>query len=362
MFRKIIKYTSLLINLFFVLLYVCGLLSSVIPADKFVWFSYLGLIFPFLIVAQIGFVIFWITRKKWLFLISVGVLVASFPAVNRVFTAPFHKNHPITEEKPTVKLLTYNVAIFGGEKEFKNIMNVIEEADADIVCLQEFGCYTSHNLLTQHQIVSAFRKHYPYKHLWYKNQRDNVSWGVATFSKYPIINKAKVEYSSAYNVSIYSDVVIDSDTVRVFNNHLESNKFTMRDVKHYKSLSDDFSREKFWLITEKLSYKLGAAYRVRAHQARAVRASIEESPYPVVVCGDFNDVPQSYAYRTIAKNLDDIETTTSWGYNYTFHANGMFVDIDHVLVSQQKITPLHYSVIRESYSDHYPVLTEWQVK
>ena len=157
-------------------------------------------------------------------------------------------------------------------------------------------------------------------------------------------------------------MVIDSDTVRVFNNHLESNKFTMRDVKHYKSLSDDFSREKFWLITEKLSYKLGAAYRVRAHQARAVRASIEESPYPVVVCGDFNDVPQSYAYRTIAKNLDDIETTTSWGYNYTFHANGMFVDIDHVLVSQQKITPLHYSVIRESYSDHYPVLTEWQVK
>ena len=157
-------------------------------------------------------------------------------------------------------------------------------------------------------------------------------------------------------------MVIYSDTVPVFNNHLGSNKFTMRDVKHYKSLSDDFSREKFWLITEKLSYKLGAAYRVRAHQARAVRASIEESPYPVVVCGDFNDVPQSYAYRTIAKNLDDIETTTSWGYNYTFHANGMFVDIDHVLVSQKAITPLHYSVIREAYSDHYPVLTEWQVK
>ncbi|MCB9071299.1 MAG: endonuclease/exonuclease/phosphatase family protein [Prevotellaceae bacterium] len=362
MFRKIIKYTSLLINLFFVLLYLCGLLSSVIPADKFVWFSYLGLAFPLLILIQIGFIIFWITRKKWLFLISLGVLIISYPAVNRAFTFPFHSKQPIIEGKPVVKLLTYNVAIFGGEKEFKNIMHVIDETDADIVCLQEFGCYMNHNLLTQHQIVSAFRKRYPYRHLWYKNQRDNVSWGVATFSKYPIVHKEKIEYTSDYNVSVYSDIVIDTDTVRIFNNHLESNKFTIRDLKHYKSLSEDFSHKKFWSITEHMSYKLGAAYQVRAQQARAVRDSIAKSPYPVVVCGDFNDVPQSYAYRTISKGLCDIQTSTSWGYNYTFHSNGMFVDIDHVLVSKEAITPLRYSVIHKAYSDHYPVLATWQVK
>lgn len=362
MFRKIVKYTSLLINIFFVLLYVCGLLSSIIPSDKFVWFSYLGLIFPILILIQLGFVLFWIIRKKWLFLISLSLLAISFPAVNRAFTLPFHKSYTLIENKSTVKLLTYNVSIFGGEKEFQHIMNLIEETDADIVCLQEFGFYTSHNLLTEYQILSRLRKHYPYRHLWYKNQNSNVSWGIATFSKYQIIKKKKIDYASAYNVSMYSDIVIGSDTVRVFNNHLESNKFTIHDVKHYRSLSEDFSREKLWLITENMSYKLGAAYRVRAQQARTVSEAITQSPHPVVVCGDFNDVPQSYTYRTIAQGLCDIQFATSWGYNYTFYTNGMLVNIDHVLVNEKYITPLAYNIIHESYSDHYPVITEWQIK
>ena len=128
MFRKIIKYTSLLINLFFVLLYLCGLLASVTPSDKFIWFSYFGLIFPILILIHVGYIIFWLTRKKWLFLISLALLLVSFPAVNRTFTFPFHKNHPVIEDKPTITLLTYNVALFGGEKKFKNIMSVIKEA------------------------------------------------------------------------------------------------------------------------------------------------------------------------------------------------------------------------------------------
>ncbi len=362
MFRKIVKYTSLLTNIFFVLLYLCGLLASVIPSDKFIWFSYLGLVFPILILIHIGFIIFWLTRKKWLFLISLALLLVSFPAVNRTFTFPFHKNHPIIEDKPTVTLLTYNVALFGGEKKFKNIMSMIEETDADIICLQEFGCYKSHNLLTQHQIVSTIRKKYPYSHLWYKNQRSNISWGVATFSKYPIINKEKIEYASNYNVSVYSDIVTGSDTVRVFNNHLESNKFTISDVNRYKSLPKKFSSENLLGITKRLSYKLGTAYRIRARQARTIQAEVKKSPYPVVVCGDFNDVPQSYTYRTIAKGLCDVQIATSWGYNYTFHNNGMLVNIDHVLVSEKSITPLSSSIIRKTYSDHYPLLTEFQVK
>lgn len=362
MFRKIVKYTSLLINLFFVLVYIFALLSAVVPSDKFIWFSYSGLIFPILILIQIGFIIFWLTRKKWLFLISLGLLIVSFPAVNRTFTFPFHKNRPVIKEKPIVKLVTYNVAVFGGEKEYKNIIKLVEEIDADIVCLQEFGFYTNHNLLTEYQILKQLRETYPYRHLWYKNQCGNLSWGVATFSKYPIIKKEKINYSSSYNVSIYSDIVIEQDTVRVFNNHLESNKFTSHDVKHYKSLAERFSGKDLWSVTERFSYKLGSAYRVRAKQARSVKASISESPYPVVVCGDFNDVPQSYAYRTIAKDLCDIKTATSWGYNYTFHDNGMLVTIDHVLVSEKQITPLSYDIIKKKYSDHYPIVTEWQIR
>ncbi len=362
MFRSAIKYLALLINLFFSLMYIFGLLAAVVPSNKFVWFSYFGLFFPLLVLIQLGFGIFWLFRRhKWYCLISFGLLILTLPAVNRVFSVPLRQKTAVAQ-RPTLKLLTYNISIFSGEKKYKEIMRLIEEQDADIVCLQEFGFYNRNSRLNEKDILTRFYIKYPYRHLWYKNQRGDMSWGVATFSKYPIIKKRKVNYASAYNVSIYSDIVINGDTLRLFNNHLESNKFTLGDMKRYKELSDNFNSEKLRSVTEKMSTKLSSAYRVRAKQAQIIAEEIAQSPYPVVACGDFNDVPQSYAYHTIAKNMTDIIIATKWGYHYTFHSNGILVNIDHVLASKNRIIPLSSNIIHIDYSDHYPVLAEFQIK
>lgn len=89
--RKIAKYTVVAINAFFALLYIFGLLAAVVPANKFVWFSYFGLIFPILTVIQICFALFWLCKREWWFLLSLLLLIFSYQSVNQVFSIPLHK-------------------------------------------------------------------------------------------------------------------------------------------------------------------------------------------------------------------------------------------------------------------------------
>jgi len=230
-------------------------------------------------------------------------------------------------------------------------MGFIDSIDADIVCFQEFGYYVHH----KDRLKKAMEKNYPYSHIWYKNQSRNYSWGVATFSKHPVINKKKIEYSSRYNVSIYSDIDIGDDTIRVINNHLESNKFTLADIRQYRTLDNDLSGNNILNTSSLFSRKLGEAYKIRATQAAMVKATIDSSPYKSVVCGDFNDVTESYAYSKIKDGLTDLFTATAWGYRYSFRSNYMLVGIDHILIDHRLI-PLSLTIDRKNYSDHYPLI------
>jgi len=204
-------------------------------------------------------------------------------------------------------------------------------------------------------------KYYPYSHIWYKTQTKKHSWGAATFSKYPIINKQKIDYESVYNISIYSDIVIDNDTIRVINNHLESNKFSLADIKKYIELNEKFSGDELKNISLMFSQKLGAAYKIRAAQAITVRKTIDSSPYKIIVCGDFNDVVESYTYNKIKGRLQDLFTSTGWGYRYSFRTNGMFVGIDHILLDQ-KLVPLSLEIPRKKFSDHFPIIGRIGIK
>lgn len=360
--RKFAKYTVVAANAFFALLYVFGLLAAVVPANKFVWFSYFGLVFPVLAAIQICFVVFWLCKRKWWFLMSFLLLAVSYQSVNQTFSIPQRRNAD-TGNARRITLLTYNVSLFGGEKRFDDIARLVAETDADIVCLQEFGFYHNSRRLNQQKLLDRFDALYHYRHIWYKNQRNRFWWGVATFSKFPIANKKKVEYASAYNVSVYSDIVVgDGDTVRVFNNHLESNKLTSSDLRKYKISAEAFDNGSLKSATETMTNKLGSAYRARAKQANAVAAEIARTPYPAIVCGDFNDVAQSYAYHTLARGMTDAVTATKWGYNYTFHANGLLVGIDHILLDERRFAPISADIMHVDYSDHYPVLATFAIK
>lgn len=340
---------------FFMIMTLAG---TVINPDKLFFSAYFALFFPFTILINIGFVIFWMLSRKWFFLISLALLLFASSEISDVFPIHIGKKEDGIPEK-SFSLLTYNTMGLGKlvkhtEKHPNKVIQYILEQDADIVCLQEYSISDLDEHMTTEDVMRIFAK-YPYKYIRLNSSSKTRHNGIATFSKYPIVSKHFVDYESGFNSSIYTDIKIGKDTIRIVNNHLESNKITEQDKAMPLKLKDKFDTDNLTDITLHFSRKLGVAYRMRANQADAVAKVIKSSPYKVIVCGDFNDVPASYAYTKVKGDLKDAFSETKTGFGFTFEDKFYHFRIDYVLYDANAFTPYDYRMDKVKYSDHYPV-------
>lgn len=255
-----------------------------------------------------------------------------------------------------LSVLTYNTHRMGMFRKtaHNRVIHYIRRTNADIVCLQEVEVYKDNRYLTLPELRDAMRQ-YPYTYYDFKVYNKRRQFGNVVFSKYPLIHKQRVEYDSRSNISSFCDVVVGTDTLRLFVNHLESNRFTRNDFHLPDSLSGDQLRESAHRISE----KLGSARAIRHRQAQAVSDEIAASPHPVIVVGDFNSTPLSYAYWRIRVGtkrwLRDVFLETSWGkLGLTFVKHHMGLRIDYILCSRNLI-PQDCTIDTVDYSDHYPL-------
>ncbi len=358
--RKVLKYTLLAANFLFVVCLFLGVLSTKISPERSIILPYFGLAFPFFVALNICWAVFWLCIRRWWFVVSLAAVIATWSYTNTIFPFAFPKK--ATDEQ-TLSVMSYNVLLFDHGRGFDSIFSVIRAQNPDVVCLQEFGFYRNDKgERLRKRVFDTFAKHYPYRHVWYKNQFKRLEYGVVTFSKYPIAKKQKVNYQSRNNISIFSDIVVGGDTVRVFNNHLESVKFSDNEKHDVVSLnSDELLSQETLLLTESLSRKLGKAFKIRAKQADCVAAAVRQSPYKTIVCGDFNDMPMSYAYHKIKGEQRDLYVATSCGFDYTFHDMAMYLRIDHIFASAA-FTPLSCKIVHTDFSDHDPVVARIGLK
>lgn len=252
-----------------------------------------------------------------------------------------------------ISVLTYNTGRMG---EFKKadrnaVIHNILDINADVVCLQEVEVYKDNNYLTFHDLKKALNT-YPYTYFDFKIYNKRRQYGLAVFSRYPLINKNTIHYASVGNISDYCDMVVGKDTVRLFNNHLESNRLTAGD------LPDSLSKNEFIISAQRINDKMGKARPTRNAQAAIIRQAINDSPYPAIVVGDFNSLPVSYVYNKIRGwDLQDTFLRTSWlRLGNTFMTHHIGVRIDYILVSHS-LTPQRTEVLRLQGSDHYPLLS-----
>ena len=252
-----------------------------------------------------------------------------------------------------ISVLTYNTGRMGEFKKAQHnaVIHNILDINADIVCLQEVEVYKDHQYLTLHELKQAL-KSYPYTYFDFKIYNKRRQYGLAIFSRYPLINKNTIHYASVGNISDYCDVVINDDTIRLFNNHLESNRLTVGD------LPDSISRVEFVASAQRINDKMGKALPTRKTQAATIRQAINDSPYPSIVVGDFNSLPASYVYNKIRGwDLQDAFLSTSWlRLGNTFVRHHIGVRIDYILVSRS-LTPRRTEVLRLQGSDHYPLVS-----
>lgn len=365
--RKILKVILLASNFLVVAVLLLTLLGSVLSPSTVLFPAYFALGFPVTIFLNIAFVVFWIVARKWWFLLSLSVLISSASKVNDVFPIHIGSTKQINtdlsaDSLPSFKLLSYNTMMSGklkkhNKKKVNDVIQYIKDCDADIVCLQEFTVSKNEEYLTEKDVVKALNQ-YPYRHIKYGQYFRNNKTGVATFSKFPIVAKHTIKYYSKYNSSIYTDVDIHGKVVRVVNNHLESNRLTERDKAMPVKLKNNFDTEYLSGLTLHFSRKLGTAYRLRANQADAVAKVIAQSPYKMIVCGDFNDVPGSYAYTKVKGTFVDAYSETGTGFGWTFNERFYRFRIDYVFYDKQAFDVLLFETPKVDFSDHYPVVCQ----
>jgi endonuclease/exonuclease/phosphatase family metal-dependent hydrolase len=352
--KHVFQYFVVTANILAALLLVASAYSDRVPPETSMTFSYLGLIFPFICLLNLLFFIYWLFMRKGVFmLIGLVTLVLCWNPVSSYF--PVHFQTPVPEEN-VIKVLTYNVMSFAytdHTKEKPNkIVQYIAESGADIVCMQEYLVFArGENRLTAKKLDKALSM-YPYSSVV---KQKTLEYGVAVYSKYPIITSRKIKYPSKYNGSAIFSLDVNGKTLTLINNHLESFKLTMEDKGRYSDFVTGAGLETFDGLRGTIQQKLGPAFLIRAKQARVVADEISnnKSDY-LLVCGDFNDTPISYAHRKIQGSLLDAFAETGNGPGTTYNQNYFWFRIDKILHSAN-MEAYNCTVDKVKYSDHYPV-------
>lgn len=351
---RVLRYTVIILNIIAALLLLLSYLALYVNPADFWLFAPLGLLYPLLLAINVVFLLYWLIRWRPLFFLSASVVALGIPVMVVLFR--FRIPSPPFDGPRDITVLSYNVNLFHlyawSEKEptMLAIDSLVREQKADIVCFQEF--YVDEKRFTEEFAKTLFGEN---AHIHYIVDKPNSRYGIATFSRYPIVASGEIHFEGSANASMFTDLLVEEDTIRVYNNHLQSFRFKPRNLSFMRNPNFRKEAEPFVEILD-LSSRMREAIQKRAVQVLQVREHIEKSPYPVIVCGDFNDSPISYTYRHMrGDDLSDAFVTAGDGFGATY--DGLFPSfrIDYILHSKV-FTALDFTVLDCSFSDHFPIV------
>ena len=364
--RSVFISIFLLINIGIIILYLLVCLVPFINTGKFWFVAFPGLAFPLIFFALLCFIIFWAAlRSKW-FWVSLVVMLLGMQQILSVFS--FHLPQSFSKTKPanTLRIFHWNVEGWDDyyenkesreESSYQEMLKLIESENADILCFEEYA--DRKNIDDPNSTVSAIKNiGYPY-YAFAETDADSHynPKGVIIFSKYPIIKADTITYGKHTQAEhlIYVDIKRGEKTFRIFTTHLQSVRFEHKD---YESLSKlKHAKDPGYKHSRTILSKLKKGYEYRYSQAQIVKQQIEESPYPSIITGDFNDVPNSNTYFTIKGKLQDCFLKKGSFIGRTFRFISPTLRIDYILADKSfKVN--QFRVIHVPYSDHYPIETD----
>lgn len=311
-----------------------------IPPDATPWPALGGLAFPISAILLMFGVLTALRRKRWWTL--MGLLAAVLWTLP-LFVATWgcggcEGQGP--EDAPGLKVMSWNVRLFdyydwlrtegapAGQVK-ADIMAAIAGGAPDVLCLQEFmELEDGRRFPVQGPLDVAMGGSAPEHHVVIARSREGRRFGVATWSRWPIVGRSSIAFGTRKNnVCAVTDIDWDGERVRVFNAHFSSLRFEREDYAALEEgVPDAEGRERIW-------GHMRSAYVERVRQVEAVMAEVERSPYPVILCGDFNDTPTSWALARCRASLEDTHDRRWFRLDGTWEGPIPGVRIDHILCS-----------------------------
>lgn len=307
-----------------IVLLLCTLGNAWVPPNILGSLNLLPLVFPYLVLVHIVLTIVWIIKKKK---IAIVFLLSTFIFYNPIRRwINFSPKTENTKSMRDVKILTFNVKY--GEFGWDKVKKYINDQDADIVLIQE------------KDTNRAVRK-------------DMVKYPTVILkTKHRVIRQAELIEDKSRGNSFYADVEINGKIIRIVNVYLEPFRLN-KSMFNFDGLGKE---------SNKLSILLShftPTFKAHEEQIKSIRKVIDLSPYPVILAGDFNSVPNSYEYYSLGKNLEDAYLKVGNGISTSFHDYKIPLRIDYIFTSKD-IIPLSYKIDHSvKLSDHYPVIAEF---
>ena len=327
-------------------------LTPYVSPSTFGSLTIVGIFAPILYLCVAVCMLLWIVMRRWKTAIVVALLL--LPGAFRY--SDFY-NIDITREteqksdRQSFTLMSYNVRGFYDEEQGRRTLNdfvdYFAESDiADIVCFQEF----SNDVSGVERIDSIFNQRY--KRCYMRETVENGNVVLRTYSCYPIINSGDIS-GAGRGTSQWADIVVNnSDTLRIFNNHLYTMNISpddSEDIAQGKILNDG---DRLMSIIDRIANNTS----IRADHVDTLRMVIDNTPYQHIVCGDFNDTPMSYVYHKLSRDLVDAFVEQGRGYGYTFRPMHGMLRIDYILHSEG-LSSLYYMANENiDISDHLPIV------
>lgn len=346
---------TLLSGLVFVMLLTALVVARIDP--EYTWaLPMLGLVVPWLYLLILVLALYWVVRWRLKRALVMGcALVIGLSSVSLFWRPDAHRTElqrkydkNFRYDRQAFKVLSYNVRFFyndAGENSADSVAAFLERVNPDIVCLQEY--YPA--LAEKSERMMRLMEEY---HNVQFDAGDGVWHRQAILSRYKVLRSGVIMRPTA---SIWADLLVRDDTVRVVNNHLQSTGITAVDNAYltgHEYLLDTAREEKLRSIVSRFHDNCV----VRADEADTIRAHIDSlAPRLRIVCGDFNDTPFSYTYRRLARGLNDAFAEAGEGSSHTFRGFFDALRIDYVLSSDEFET-LSYEAPSIPHSDHLPVL------
>jgi endonuclease/exonuclease/phosphatase family metal-dependent hydrolase len=367
MIRKLLRNGSLMLNLIAIALLLLSASACYINPEKIWWIAIIGMAFPLFLLLNFLFAIFWLMAKPLFIIFPIIGFALCWGQIKTLIS--FAETEKSIPEK-TIKIMSYNVKSFDlynwtkNKETRRNIFNLIKEENADIISFQEFysdeGDFKNEKYLLDScgYKYSSFSKTYS-KVYTKKKKSINLHWGTAIFSKYPIVNTGKIVFPDVMsNHCQWADVKVNEQTVRVYNTHLQSIHLGYED---YNAIEEIEQNQKTSSVKiKRILSKVKLAYTKRADQVELIKTSMAESPYPIILCGDFNDQPISYSYTKLSENMQDAFLERGNGIGGTFANSFNFFRIDFLLFAK-KFKIYDYKSVKKKYSDHYPVIATFGI-
>ncbi|MDE5783262.1 MAG: endonuclease/exonuclease/phosphatase family protein [Prevotella sp.] len=338
---KYISFMILVISTLLAIFTLFGLFGGSVNPATGTAMAMLVYVLPYLLIGNAVMLIYRLIRRDWIWLsISAVPLLCSIPYIGTIYQTGLFNSTP---NSTGIKIATYNVEAFGREiSGFKaeDILTEMKKQGVDIFCIQEYNEASGNK-----KNSDSYKTYFPYMAM---GRND-----MAIYSRYPLEASEIIDFGRTNNSGMWADVNVNGQKIRIFNVHLETTGFnrTLHNIAKQEVQGTKIENN---AIIKAIYGNYTRGMAVRAQQADQVAREIEHSDIPVIVCGDFNDVPYSYVYKTMLGELVDGFKECGKGFMYTMRERKFKVRIDYIFHSEELKGETYYRE-KLNYSDHYPV-------